>query len=344
MLKPTLRTIAEATGLAVTTVSRALADDPRIAAATRARVREMSRELGYVPDRAAQRLRTGRTKVISLLLNTGHEFLGFTHEFLGGLMAALNGTGYSVTVFPDLIEAERLETVQHILRNRMADGLVFTRTEVFDPRVRFLSEHGFPFVSHGRTDFGLPHAYVDYDNEAFARAAVRQLVARGRKRILMVAPLERFTFSQHLRYGLAAEARAAGVAHEIPADVHLDQPGEVIAQWLRGRFSAGDRPDGIICVGEVSAILAMAALADSGLVAGRDVDLVAKRASPIFDHLRAQSFTAFEDLRLTGRLIGETLLRRIAGEPPEALQVVQAPVIEFGHEAGSAAPLHRATP
>ena len=77
--KPTLRTLSQETGFAVATVSRALAGDPRIAATTRETVSAAATRLGYVPDRAARRLRTGRTQVISLLLNTQHEFLGFTH-------------------------------------------------------------------------------------------------------------------------------------------------------------------------------------------------------------------------------------------------------------------------
>jgi LacI family transcriptional regulator len=330
--KPTLRTIAQATGLAVTTVSRALAGDPRIAARTRSAVAEVAERLGYVPDRAAQRLRTGRSKVVALLLNTGHEYLGFTHELIAGLMSALNGTGYSVAMLPDLIDEGRATAVREVLRNRMADGIVFSRTEVFDDRVRLLSEHGFPFVSHGRTEFAIPHAFVDYDNEAFARAAARHLVGRGRERLLMIAPQGRFTFGQHLRYGLTAEARAAGAAVEIPEDIHLDRPPEEIAAWLRRRLVRPDRPDAIICVGEVPAIAANAALGDLGLQAGRDVDLVAKRASPVFEMLRANVFTAFEDLRETGRLIGETLLRRIAGEPPETLGILQPPLIEFAPE------------
>ena len=63
--KPTLKTIADLTGLAVTTVSRALAGAPQIALETRERVRAVASDIGYQPDRAALRLRTGRTNVIS---------------------------------------------------------------------------------------------------------------------------------------------------------------------------------------------------------------------------------------------------------------------------------------
>ena len=61
---PTLKTISEATGLAVTTVSRALKDGPELSAETRARVREVATQLGYRPHRAGVRLRTGRTFVV----------------------------------------------------------------------------------------------------------------------------------------------------------------------------------------------------------------------------------------------------------------------------------------
>lgn len=323
--KPTLRTVAKATGFAVATVSRALSGDERIAAKTRATVAEAAKRLGYVPDRAARRLRTGRTQVISLLLNTEHEFLGFTHEFLSGITEILRGTGYSVTVVPDDVGDDRLAPVQNILRNHLADGVLFTRTETFDPRARLLMEAGFPFVSHGRTEFTAPHPWVDFDNEAFARQAVERLVAKGRRNIALILPDKRFTFAQHLNYGFISAARAAGIDYEIVAKVTLDSPAPRIAQALAATRTAPNPPDGYVCVGEATALMTLATLADTGARPGVDVDIVAKRASPIFDHIRPRIDTVFEDLRATGRTMAELLLRRMAGEPPDDLHVLFQP-------------------
>ena len=63
--KPTLKTIAQMTGLAVTTISRALNNAPELAQDTRERVQKIAAEIGYLPDRAALRLKTGRTNVIA---------------------------------------------------------------------------------------------------------------------------------------------------------------------------------------------------------------------------------------------------------------------------------------
>ena len=61
--KPTLRTIAQMTGLAVTTISRALNNAPELATDTRERVQRIATAIGYVPDRTAtdlvQQLRDG---------------------------------------------------------------------------------------------------------------------------------------------------------------------------------------------------------------------------------------------------------------------------------------------
>ncbi|MBE2275262.1 MAG: LacI family DNA-binding transcriptional regulator [Rhodobacteraceae bacterium] len=327
--RATLRTLAAATGLAVTTVSRALSNDPRIASATRALVAEAARSHGYVPDRAAQRLRTGRTKVVQLLLNLDHEFLGFTHELIMGLTEAFAGTGYSVTIFPDILGSDRLSAVRQIVETRLGDGVIFNRTEPFDPRVRYLSEQGFPFVCHGRTEFTVPHPYVDFDNEAFARIAVERLLEKRRERLLIILPPARYSFAQHLRWGAVAAARAAGVRCEIPEHITLDTPQAGTMAFLRGRLQQADRPDGIVCVGEVAAMTALAAISDCGLRPGCDIDVVAKRASEIFDLFRPRIDTMVEDLRLAGRTMGETLLRSMAGEDPARLQTLHQPVVEF---------------
>ncbi|WP_375550278.1 LacI family transcriptional regulator [Rhodophyticola porphyridii] len=327
--RPTLRTIAEQTGYAVATVSRALANDPQIAKTTREKVSLAAKNLGYVPDRAARRLRTGRTQVVSLLLNTEHEFLGFTHEFLTGITDVLRGTGYSVTVVPDTVGKDRLDPVRTILRNNLADGILFTRTECFDPRVRLMMENGFPFVSHGRTEFTTPHPWVDFDNETFARKAVHRLVEKGRRRLSLILPEDRFTFTQHLRYGFMSAVRETGVEYEIVTDVTLDSATADIAEATKRRRYRPNPPDGYICVGEVTALVTLTALGDVGVTPGVEADVLAKRASPIFDNIRPRIETVFEDLRATGRAMAEMLLRRMAGEPPEALNVLFRPDTGF---------------
>ena len=323
--KPTLRTLADLTGLAVTTVSRALADAPQIALETRQRVRRAAEEIGYFPDRAAQRLRTGRTNVISLVLDPHEEILGYATSMINGLTEALRGTPYHLVITPHFSDTPQLDPVRYIMRNRMADGIIFTRTEPADDRVKLLLERDFPFVCHGRTELATQHPYVDFDNYVFAYEAARKLILAGAKKLCIILPPDRFTFAHHMRHGFMTAIREAGIPFEIARDVTLDSKSEEIRRSVFRLLNEASPPDGFICGGEVSALAAMAAAYDKGLQPGRDIHLVAKQTSGLFDQIRPRVETIYEDLSAAGATMGRLLLRRIAEQPQVSeLQVLHS--------------------
>ncbi len=326
--KPTLKTIAEATGLAVTTVSRALKGAPEIAAETRERVAKVAAQLGYVPDRAAQRLRTGRTNVISFVLAPHEEILGFGTSMITGLTEALRGTAYHLTVIPHFADQDSEGPVRHILRNRLADGIIFCRTRPLDIRVRTLLEHDFPFVSHGRTELATPHPYVDYDNYQFAYLAASRLIAKGRRRLVLINAPEHNTFSQHMLHGFMSAVRESGVASEVAPGVTIESPPDEVRHFTQTRLE-GEPADGFVCGGEVSAMAVMAAITDSGLDPGKNVDIVSKRTTAIFDQMRPAIDMIGEDLVAAGRKLGEIMLLRLNGAGMDELQWLEPPVPMF---------------
>ena len=105
----------------------------------------------------------------------------------------------------------------------------------------------------------MPHPYVDFDNEAFARQAVARLVEQGarpaqhdpagRQVHLLPAPALR---------GFVSAAREAGVAHEVLEGVTLDSDREEISGALNACLRRPERPNGFVCVGEVTALMTMA--------------------------------------------------------------------------------------
>lgn len=324
--RPTLKTVAAQTGFAVTTVSKALAGDPKIKEETRRIVAEAAEALGYVPDRAAQRLRTGQTNVIGLVIDPHSEIISFSGSMISGLARAVRGTRYHITIMQYDLSEDPLEPIRHIVRNRLADGVIFARTRFDDPRVSLLLEEDFPFVTHGRTERNGPHPWVDYDNAAFSRLAVERLAGLGRRRIAMVAPATTYTFSKHMIEGYRSAVAAAGLAPlEPPEGIHLNSaPGE-LHRWFLDRLRQPDPPDAVICPGEMCAVAIQAAAMDAGLEIGRDIDLLAKQTSPLFDLHRPRIYTIGEDIAAAGFALGRHLLGRIAGEPVAGLHTLLKP-------------------
>ena len=194
--------------------------------------RRRGQRLGYIPDRAARRLRTGRTQVISLLLNTQHEFLGFTHEFLSGITEVVVGTGYSVTVVPTRRATTGGAGVRPltILAQLTSPTGCSSPGPSLRPRVRLLMGGGFPLRQPRQTEFTAPHPWVDFDNEAFARAPSRIWWPRGARGSAWCCPATSSSFTQHLRYGFLSRPAPPASEHEIVAGVTLDSPTPEIAR------------------------------------------------------------------------------------------------------------------
>ncbi len=323
--RPTLKTIAFMTGLGVTTVSRALKDAPDIGAETKERVRMVARQLGYQPNRAGVRLRTGKTNVIALVLSIDEEIMGFSSQMVFGISEVLTGTPYHIVVTPHSHSKDPMLPVRYILETGSADGVIISRIEPDDPRVRLLTEHNMPFATHGRTDAGLTHPFHDFDNEAFAHQAVEKLVSRGRKRIAILQPPSKLTYYTHTRIGFQTGLHDYG-AEEVPLRVTIDNPLDEIRNAVEAMMRAPTAPDGIVCSAGSAAIAVNAGIEAAGKQLGRDVDMVSKESAPILNWIRPEIITAYEDVRHAGREMAKAVIARIDGIEPELLQSISQPV------------------
>lgn len=323
--RPTLKTLAFMTGLGVTTVSRALKDAPEIGAETRKRVQMIARQIGYRPNRAGVRLRTGKTNVISLVLDTEEQVGGFVSDMIYGISGALAATPYHLIVTPYSRNNDPLEPVRYIVETGSADGIIISRTEPDDKRVRYMTEHGFPFATHGRTRMGIEHPYHDFDNRTFAVEAVRKLASLGRRRLALLPPPANLSYYHHMREGFA-EALAEHGLSETPfpaatVDNSIDAIRASTVEMMRRKGS----PDGIVSGAGGATFALVAGVEDAGLLLGREIDIVSKQSSRLLHLLRPQIYVVNEDVRLAGSELARAVMAHIAGAPIAALQTLSRP-------------------
>lgn len=323
--RPTLKTIAFMTGLAVTTVSRALKDAPDIGEDTKRRVQLVARQVGYRPNRAGVRLRTGKTSVISLILNTDDQLMGFISDIIYGVSGELASTPYHLILTPYSGRDDPMDPVRYVVETRSADGVIISQTQPDDPRVKYLAERGFPFATHGRTDMGIVHPWHDFDNFAFARLAVDRLIATGRRRLALLAPSPALTYHRHMTAGFT-EGIVQGGATEVPfRTAWVDQPIEEIRRQAIQLLRRPVRPDGIVS-GSGSATFALVnAVEECGLKLGADVDIVTKQSTQLVRMFRRELLAVNEDFRLAGRELARAVLAYIDGKPPQSLQTLAVP-------------------
>lgn len=130
--QPSLREIAERSGVHQSTVSRVLKNDPRISADTVNKVKKVATALGYVPDphlgKLMAHMRGMREKrfesVIGFLLPEEPYPDEFSRDLLSGAEARARELGYVVNRFPVDMSPESLRTLNRILNARNIEGLL----------------------------------------------------------------------------------------------------------------------------------------------------------------------------------------------------------------------------
>jgi LacI family transcriptional regulator len=324
--RPTLKTIARLSGLAVPTVSRALNDAPDIGDETKRRVKEIARQIGYRPNRAGVRLRTGRTMVISLVLSTEHDMMNHTARLISSLAGALRGTNYHMIVTPYFPTEDPMNPIRYIVESGSADGIIMNQTEPRDPRVAYLLERDFPFATHGRTDWS--HPWADFDNEAFGIKAVRMLAAKGRRKIGLLPPPLNQSYAQHMLAGITVETARLGLPLSLVEGTTAHASGteieSVMPPWLTGPGAC----DGFVVPAAGATMAVVSAAEDLGLAVGRDIDIVAKDAIPFLPRFRREIMTVHEDIIPIGGFLVKALMRRIADPGAEPMQFLDAPRLD----------------
>jgi len=314
--RPTIRDVAAAAGVSISTASKALNGQGKLRAETRDRVAKAARQLDFAPNTLAQALLAGRSFTVGLI--TTDSFGRFSIPVMLGAEDAL-GTGLiSVFMCDTRDDPERERRYIEMLSARRVDGLIVTGRRI-EPRPALRAGPGIPVV-YAMTQPDDGGAAVLPDDEGGGRLAADHLLAIGRRRIAHVAGPERFLAARLRARGFSAALAAAGV--EPCGAIRYGEWGE---RW--GREAAGqllaDQPDAIFCGSDQIA----RGVADTLRAVGRrvpdDVALVG------FDNWAPMTLGALPPLTSVdpcleevGRAAAGQLLAAIGGERPRGVHKV----------------------
>src|SRR5215218_392235 len=158
----TIRRLAAASGVSIGTVSRALNGYADVRPETRERIMRLARELDYTPAAAARSLKTQRSHVIGVFLDTGegHPDLQhpFFHEVLVGVQETAGAQGFDLLLFATEKPGNGYG------RHHNVDGVVLMGVDHHDEEVRRLTASSIPTIGVDVELEGRATSYVSSDN------------------------------------------------------------------------------------------------------------------------------------------------------------------------------------
>lgn len=319
--RPTMKDVAAAAGVAVTTVSRVINLDPKVAEDTRARVVAAIAELHYQPDLHAGNLRRrGRTNTLGLLVgNVANPFSASLHRAVEDVARAQHVAVFASSLDDDP-DRER-EAVDAFLRRRV-DGLILTTIGRDHSYLAREMERGTPVVFVDRRPSGVVADTVLSDNYAGARLAVAHLADHGHRRIALLGDSEELFTARERRRGYLDECRARGL--EVSPNLMVSGLGDELAatRAVAGLLASADPPtalftaQNLITIGAVGALGAARKLKTVGLVGFDDI--------PMADHLAVPVTVVAQDPSQIGRTAAEMVFGRLGGDTSEPREVVIA--------------------
>jgi LacI family transcriptional regulator len=321
----TLRDVATAAGVHVSTASRALdpARSSRISAETVTRVRSVSDALGYTPDMVARGLARGTTGTVGIIVASLQE--PFISLVVRGISELLEEAGRVAFVAETLEDRSRMATLVEHLVGRRVDALVVTAAREADgPLLKLAAARGTPVVLAVRTVPRASFAAVVGDDARGVRLAVDHLHGLGHRVCAQLrGPGGVSSFSVRER---AFERRAAD--HHL-TDVSTAERAIAVTieegRRLMELTLAGAQPTAVFAPTDTMAVGSIEAIRAAGLDCPGDVAVIGFNDVPLAEYLTPPLTTVRIPALELGRRAAELALQLIHDPTAKPRRATLAP-------------------
>lgn len=311
--KATIHDIARELNINASTVSRALADSPRVKEKTKKLIQEKAAEMGYSRNHLASNLRTQRTHTIGVIVpNISRHFFS---TVIGGMEEIVSEQGYNLIICQSHDSAEREAQLVDTLLANQVDGIILSiATEQSDgSHIQRIEASGKPVVFFDRECKTIQGHNVLIDDFSRAYELTDSLIQNGCCHIVHLGGnSEASIYQDRLRgYKDALEKNNIEFQEDWVFKSRLKQlDGQEIAQQL---LTKDKMPDAIFSANDVAAIAAMEVLQKAGIRIPEEIKVFGFSGEPISAYTSPALSTVNQNPNLMGQKTAELLLDQING-------------------------------
>lgn len=311
--RTTIKDIAEALNLSVSTVSRALQNNPRISKETTEEVKKMALLLDYSIHGPAAALRTGQGRNIGVIVPRINR--QFFSSVIGGIEQVLRTNSLNTFIYQTQESFENEQQGVQAMLNAGVDGLMISlsiETQTFDHIERFMRS-GRPVVFFDRCMENASVSSVMIDDFQAAYQITEHVLANGCKKFVYLGGSEFLMMYRNRRKGF----EQALIDHHIDfQDVHIYENSltrEKGYDITRQLIESEQTPDAIISASDFSALGSILCLKEAGIKIPEQV-CVTGFANELFSEVMDPTLTTIEQhAREIGMKAAEIMVRDIKG-------------------------------
>ncbi len=326
----TLRDVSEASGVSEMTVSRVLRGKGDVSAATRARVQEAAKALGYVPNRIAGSLASQRVNLVAVIIPSLGNMV--FPEVLSGISETLEDTPLQPVIGVTDYLPEKEEKVLFEMLSWRPSGVIIAGLEHSDASRRMLEQAAIPVVEIMDTDGEPIDACVGISHRLAGRKMAEAIVAAGYRKIGFMGTKMPLDHRARKRFeGFTRQLAKSGI--EI-MDQEFYSGGSALAkggEMTAAMMSRTPDLDFLYYSNDMIGAGGLLHLLNNGADIPAGIGLAAFNGVDLLDGLPLQLATMDACRREIGQRSAKLLIERLAGAAAEEKPVVQLdPKISFG--------------
>lgn len=320
--RATMGDIARRLDISKAAVSYALNGQAGVSSATRQRVLDLAKDLGWYASSSARALSGAETGVIGLVLSRPFDLLTietFFIHFLAGVEQVLTERGSSLLlrVIGEYPDAET-KTYERWWGERRVDGVILVDERYHDMRLPAVERLGLPAVLCGGPIKGSELPCLWTDHGADATIVMEHLIGLGHKRIAHVSGPARFVHERSRRRGVRRAGRALGATVETR---EAEYTGPQAAEMTQRLLDQPEPPTAIVYASDVMALAGLGAAASRGVPVPAQLSVVSWDDSYLTTLVHPAVSALWRDTPAYGALAASVLLDLIEGQDPGRIQV-----------------------
>ncbi|MGH7975067.1 MAG: LacI family DNA-binding transcriptional regulator [Limisphaerales bacterium] len=315
-----LKDMARHLGVSVMTISKALRDAPDVSAATKARIKLLAQQMGYMPDFSAQGLRTKTTKLFGLVIPSS------TDPIFARIVFAIEERayelGYNLILTHSLNKPEREENCIRRLLSRRVDGIFISPVYRFEAEARIYQEilvRKIPTVLLGPpASFCKNFPAAETEELLASQSAAQHLLKLGHKRIAYLTGPPTAPWAHERFEGYRRALREANLDVD---DKLVFQAGGTIEDGTKAALQLLNESCGATAVQAVSDLVAIGCaetLLAQGLKIPEDISIVGFGNLWTTEYFRVPMTTVRQPKFRLGIAAVEMMMNLLRGQPVQS--------------------------
>jgi DNA-binding LacI/PurR family transcriptional regulator len=274
----TIKDVAKLANVNPSTVSRVIANSPRISEKTKRSVREAMDTLGYYPNYHARSLVNQSTQTIGIVMpsSSGEIFQNpFFPQVIRGISKEAHAYHYGIYMTTGITKEEIHEEVLSMVNGRRVDGFILLYSRIGDELVDLLLKLNFPFVIIGKPYVNEKDIiHVDNDNILAAKQATQYLINLGHKKCAFIGGSSELVVTTDRLTGYKQALSEAGIPLRNDYVVHHDFQQEGGRQASHELMSISDPPTGLIVADDIMALGIISSLTEMSIKVPEDISII----------------------------------------------------------------------